>query len=121
MKKISNAIKTKRSNQIKRSNRVRAKIVANMNDRNRLAVYRSNTHIYAQIIDDKKWVTIVSASDLKINDWTKTEKAKKVWATIAEAAKKAGIEKISFDRNGYKYTGRVQALAEAARENGLKF
>ena len=120
MKKITNAIKAKRSNQIKRSNRVRAKLVANT-DKNRMAIYRSNTYIYVQIIDDKKWVTLASASDLKITEGTKTERAKKVWAMIAEAAKKAGIEEISFDRNGYKYTGRIQALADAARENGLKF
>lgn len=120
MKKLTNAIKAKRSRQLKRSNRVRAKLVANTN-KNRMAIYRSNTYIYVQIIDDKKWVTLASASDLKITEGTKTERAKKVWVLIAEAAKKAGIEEISFDRNGYKYTGRVQALADAARENGLKF
>ena len=120
MKKLANAIKYKRSKQERRSNRVRAKLVATTS-RPRLAVYRSNTHIYAQIIDDTKGHTLVAASDLKLKEWTKTEKAAKVWAMLAELAKKAGIEEIAFDRNGYKYTGRVQALADAAREGGLKF
>jgi len=120
MKKLANATKSKRFKQEKRSNRVRAKLVATTS-RPRLAVYRSNTYIYAQIIDDTKGHTLVAASDLKIKEGTKTERAAKVWAMIAEAAKKAGIEEIAFDRNGYKYTGRVQALADAAREGGLKF
>ena len=88
----------------------------------RLNVFRSNTQIYAQVIDDVKGVTLASASSLGIKDkLTKTEKAKKVGALIAEAAKKAGVEKVVFDRNGYLYHGRVQALADAAREAGLKF
>jgi len=120
MKKLSNAVKAKRSKQEKRSNRVRAKLVATTS-RPRLAVYRSNTYIYAQIIDDTKGHTLVSASDLKIKEGTKTERAAKVGETLAELAKKAGIEEVAFDRNGYKYTGRVQALADAARNDGLKF
>jgi len=120
MKKLKNALKAKNLKQDKRSKRVRAKLVSTTS-RPRLAVYRSNTYIYAQIIDDTKGHTLVAASDLKIKEWTKTERAAKVWSMIAELAKKAGIEEIAFDRNGYKYTGRVQALANAARESGLKF
>ena len=88
----------------------------------RLSVFRSNCQIYAQVIDDVNGKTLASASSLAIKDKiTKTEKAKKVGALIAEAAKKAGVEKVVFDRNGYLYHGRVQALADAAREAGLKF
>ena len=88
----------------------------------RLTVFRSNCQIYAQVIDDEKGATLASASSLGIKDkMTKTEKAKKVGALIAEAAKKAGVEKVVFDRNGYLYHGRVQTLADAAREAGLKF
>ena len=88
----------------------------------RLSVFRSNCQIYAQVIDDVNGKTLASASSLAIKDKiTKTEKAKKVGALIAEAAKKAGVEQVVFDRNGYLYHGRVQALADAAREAGLKF
>ena len=88
----------------------------------RLCVFRSNTNIYAQIIDDSKGVTLVSASSLELK--TKNvniEGAKAVGKEIAEACKKAKITKVVFDRGGYLYHGRVEALAEAARENGLEF
>jgi len=120
MKKLRNAVKSKRLKQEKRSNRVRAKLVSTTS-RPRLAIYRSNTYIYAQIIDDTKGHTLVAASDLKIKEGTKTERAAKVGETIAELAKKANIEEVAFDRNGYKYTGRTKALADAARNAGLKF
>ena len=89
----------------------------------RLSVYRSNKEIYAQIIDDENNVTIASASSYKkgFAKGTKTEQAKAVGTAIADAAKGAGIETVVFDRNGYVYHGRVKALAEGARENGLKF
>jgi len=91
----------------------------------RLCVFRSNTGIYAQIIDDETRTTLVSASsldkDLKIKNGSNVEAAKIVGASIAEKAKKAKITKVVFDRGGYLYHGRVQALAEAARENGLEF
>ena len=90
----------------------------------RLCVYRSNTNIYAQIIDDEKGSTLVSASsldkDLKLNKLN-IEAAAKVGEALAKKAKKAGIKTVVFDRGGYKYHGRVKALAEAARENGLEF
>jgi large subunit ribosomal protein L18 len=68
-----------------------------------------------------KWHTLVSSSDIKITEWTKTEKAQKVWQDLAEKAQKAWISEVAFDRNGYKYTGRVQSLADGARQAGLKF
>ena len=90
----------------------------------RLCVFRSNTNIYAQIIDDENGSTLVSASsldkDLKIKNLN-IEAAASVGASLAKKAKKAGIKCVVFDRGGYKYHGRVKALAEAARENGLEF
>lgn len=100
------------------------KIVTGTAEQPRLAVFRSNKEIYAQIINDATGVTIVAASskqkDIKAKG-TKTEIAAIVGKAIAEKATKAGIEKIAFDRGGYLYHGRVKALAEAAREGGLKF
>ena len=91
----------------------------------RLCVFRSNTGIYAQIIDDESRTTLVSASsldkELKIKNGSNVEAAKVVGKSIAEKAKKAKITKVVFDRGGYLYHGRVKALAEAARENGLEF
>ena len=91
-------------------------------ERPRLTVCRSNSQIYAQVIDDTKGVTLASASSLGIKDkMTKSEKAALVGKAIAEAAKKAGVNEVVFDRNGYLYHGRVQSLADAAREAGLQF
>lgn len=91
----------------------------------RLCVFRSNTGIYAQIIDDETRTTLVSAStldkDLKIKNGSNVEAAKVVGKAIAEKATKAKITKVVFDRGGNLYHGRVKALAEAARENGLEF
>ena len=91
----------------------------------RLCVFRSNTGIYAQIIDDETRTTLVSASSLdkslKIKNGSNVEAAKVVGKSIAEKAKKAKITKVVFDRGGYLYHGRVAALADAARENGLEF
>ncbi len=88
----------------------------------RLSVYRSNTNIYAQIIDDENGNTIVSASSLELKLKANTiETATKVGETVAEKALKAGIKKVVFDRGGYQYHGRVKALADAAREKGLEF
>ena len=89
----------------------------------RLNVFRSNTQIFAQIIDDVKGVTLVSSSsvELKIKNGGNVEGAKLVGKDIAEKAKKSGITKVVFDRGGYLYHGRVEALADAARENGLEF
>ena len=91
----------------------------------RLCVFRSNTGIYAQIIDDETRTTLVSASsldkDLKIENGSNVEAAKVVGKAIAEKATKAKITKVVFDRGGYLYHGRVKALAEAARDGGLEF
>lgn len=89
----------------------------------RLSVFRSNSHIFAQIINDEKGTTLVSSSsvELKIKNGGNVEGAKLVGKDIAEKAKKAGITKVVFDRGGYQYHGRVEALADAARENGLEF
>ena len=104
--------------------RLRAK-VSGTKDIPRLNVFRSAKHISVQIIDDEKGVTLVSASsmdkDLKITNGGNIEAAKAVGAEIAKRAKKAKITKVVFDRGGYLYHGRVEALAEAARENGLEF
>ncbi len=106
----------------KRHARVRNKISGTA-ECPRLNVFRSNTQIFAQIIDDVKGVTLVSSSsvELKIKNGGNVEGAKAVGKDIAEKAKKAKINKVVFDRGGYLYHGRVQALAEAARENGLEF
>ena len=88
----------------------------------RLSVFRSNTQIYAQIIDDVKGVTLAAASSLGSKDKiTKTEQAAVVGKLIARNALEAGIKEVVFDRNGYLYHGRVKQLADAAREGGLKF
>lgn len=91
-------------------------------ERPRLAVFRSAKHIYAQIIDDVKGVTLVSASTLNVNvEGTKTDAAKAVGEAVAKKALDAGITKVVFDRGGNIYHGRIKALAEGAREAGLDF
>ena len=93
----------------------------------RLCVYRSNTYIYAQVIDDTKGITLVQASSLdpalkgQLDEVDKSGEAKLVGKLVAERAKQAGVEKVVFDRGGYVYTGRVAALAAGAREAGLEF
>ncbi|MDY6093979.1 MAG: 50S ribosomal protein L18 [Candidatus Enteromonas sp.] len=102
--------------------RVRAKISGTA-EKPRLCVFRSNKHIEAQIIDDTKGITLVSSSSvqLKLTNGGNCEAAAKVGADLAEKAKAKGIEIVAFDRGGYLYHGRVAALADAAREGGLKF
>ena len=102
--------------------RVRAK-VSGTAEKPRLCVFRSNKHIEAQIIDDVKGVTLVSCSSvqLKLGTGSNCEAAAKVGAELAKRALAKGIEIVVFDRGGYLYHGRVAALAEAAREGGLKF
>lgn len=88
----------------------------------RMTVFRSNTQIYAQVIDDVAGVTIASASSLGVKEKApKMEQAAKVGALVAKVALEAGITEVVFDRNGYLYHGRVKQLADAAREAGLKF
>ncbi len=108
---------------LRRKARVRKKIIGTT-DRPRLTVYRSLKHIYAQIIDDSQGKTLVSASTIekgnKIHGRNK-KTAQSVGKKIAEKAKQAKIEKVVFDRNGYLFHGCLKALAEAAREGGLRF
>ena len=108
---------------LKRHKRVRAKL-SGTPERPRLNVFRSNANIYAQIIDDVNGVTLVSANTLEKEFEGATgncEAAKKVGAVLAERAKEKGIEEVVFDRGGYVYHGRIAALADGAREAGLKF
>jgi len=113
---------TLKRNKIKK--RIR-KIVFGTKDQPRLTVFRSNKEIYAQIIDDSSSKTIASASskdkDLKLKTSNKTEVSKIVGDSIGKKAIKSGIKKVSFDRNGYLYHGRVKSLADGAREAGLNF
>ena len=100
--------------------RIRKKVVGTA-ERPRLSVFRSNKQIYAQVINDKAGVTLAAASSLGFEKMNKTEQAKKVGLLLAEKAKAAGVESVVFDRNGYLYDGRVQSLADGAREGGLNF
>jgi large subunit ribosomal protein L18 len=100
------------------------KNISGTTSRPRLTVFRSNKQIYAQVIDDIKGVTLVSAASLKDENTqkvTKLEQAKLIGKQIAEKATEAGIVEVVFDRNGYLFHGRVKALADSARESGLKF
>jgi large subunit ribosomal protein L18 len=110
---------TKRNARVRRHARVRKK-VGGSETRPRLAVYRSNRHIYVQLIDDARAVTIAAASDREIETGDKTERAKAVGALIASRAKEAGVDRVVFDRGGRLYHGRVAALADGAREGGLQ-
>ncbi|SEQ72985.1 large subunit ribosomal protein L18 [Hyunsoonleella jejuensis] len=115
---------TKNQRRLRIKSRIR-KVVSGTEARPRLAVYRSNKEIYAQIVDDVSGKTISAASsrdkDIAKAKGNKQEKAALVGKAIAEKALKAGVETISFDRGGYLYHGRVKSLAEGAREAGLKF
>jgi len=118
-KKIDKRIRLKK--------KIRSK-VSGTSEHPRLSVFRSNNYVYAQLIDDLSGVTLVSASDLprgkagaKANKGTKTDRSKIVGAEIAKLALAKGIKSCIFDRNGFRYTGRIKALADAAREAGLKF
>jgi large subunit ribosomal protein L18 len=110
----------------RRKLRIRRKI-SGTPERPRLTVFRSAKHIYAQVVDDAAGATLAHVSTLtkdvkaKADESTKTDAAKQVGAAIAKALLAKGIDKVVFDRNGYLYHGRVRALAEAAREAGLKF
>ena len=100
--------------------RIRRKL-AGTTERPRLNVYRSLNHIYAQVIDDQKGETLVSASSIKLKTGGNVAAAKEIGKAVAEAAVKQGIKKVVFDRGGFLYHGRIKALAEAAREGGLEF
>ncbi|AHY47210.1 ribosomal protein L18 [Rubrobacter radiotolerans] len=114
------AVMQKRAQREKRRNRIRRTIMGTP-ERPRLSVYRSNTNIYAQLIDDLDGRTIASADSRQVEGAeNRTEAARKVGELIASRAKEAGIEAVVFDRGGNKYHGRVAALADGAREAGLR-
>ena len=108
----------------KRHDRIRLSL-AGTSERPRLAVFRSLNHIYAQVIDDASGKTLAAAStvekELRGSKQTKTEEAKVVGRLVAERAKSAGVDRVVFDRAGFRYHGRIKSLAEAAREAGLDF
>lgn len=110
---------------IRRRQRVRTNLSKQGGNRPRLSVHRSSKHIYAQVIDDNAGTTIASASSLgeglKSKSGANCDAATEVGKLVAERAKKAGVDTVIFDRGGFLYHGRVKALAEAAREAGLKF
>lgn len=101
-------------------NKIRTKIFGTA-EKPRLSVFRSNSYIYVQAINDTLGKTIVSSSDLDVKTGTKSEHSKATGALIAKALIAKGIKTVVFDRNGFKYTGRVKALADSAREAGLAF
>ena len=116
----------RRAARMRRHRRVR-KYVVGTPERPRLSVFRSLRHIYAQVVDDSQGHTLASASTIdpemkaQLEGLTKTEQARVVGRTVAERALGQGVKRVVFDRGGYKYQGRVEALANAARESGLEF
>jgi large subunit ribosomal protein L18 len=115
-------VSTKPQQRLRRRRRVRAKIRGSA-ERPRLSVYRSNRGVFAQLVDDDRGHTVaaVNWTEPELRDLGPTEQATRAGELIAERAKQAGIEACVFDRGGYQYHGRVRALAEGAREKGLRF
>ena len=118
------APKTREERRYRRHLRVRKKVAGSV-ERPRLVVFRSIKHIYAQLVDDNRGATILGVSDgsegLTLDGTSKVAKAKAAGKLLAERAKAQGITKVVFDRSGYRYHGRVQAVADGAREGGLEF
>jgi len=116
------ALVTKPQHRLRRRRRVRAKVRGSA-DRPRLSVFRSNRGIFAQLIDDDRGATVaaVSWTEPELRDLAPLEQAKRIGELLAARAKEAGVETCVFDRGGYRYHGRVAALAEGAREGGLAF
>jgi len=110
----------RRTSRARRHFRLRKKIVGT-ESRPRLVVTRSARHLFVQLVDDRRGVTLASASTYKLADGDKTAQARQVGATLAESAKAAGVTQVVFDRGGNTYTGRIAAFADAAREAGLEF
>ena len=113
-------MQNKTDKRIKLKKKIRAKIKGTA-ERPRLTVFRSNKFIYAQVINDATGKTLAQASDVKITKGKKTERAKEVGRIIGQVCLKEKISKVVFDRNGFKYTGRVRLVADEARAGGLKF
>ncbi|KAJ9148035.1 hypothetical protein P3X46_030132 [Hevea brasiliensis] len=126
--KIEANVRTRREDRIARHVRIRKKVEGTP-ERPRLCVFRSNKHLYVQVIDDSKMHTLASASTMQkpvseefdFSSGPTIEVAKKVGEVIAKSCLEKGITKVAFDRGGYLYHGRIQALADAAREHGLQF
>ncbi|MHA3705153.1 50S ribosomal protein L18 [Jatrophihabitans sp. YIM 134969] len=111
---------TRRTGKARRHFRLRKRVVGTAT-RPRLVVTRSARHVFAQVVDDRAGTTLASASTYKLTEGDKTAQARAVGTTLAEAAKAAGVTQVVFDRGGATYTGRIAALADAAREAGLEF
>jgi large subunit ribosomal protein L18 len=113
---------TKRQQRLRRRRRVRARIVGSA-ERPRLSVYRSNRGVFAQLVDDGAGRTLAAVNwiEPELRKLSASEQAKRAGELLAERAKSAGVESCVFDRGGYQFHGRVKALAEGAREGGLKF
>jgi large subunit ribosomal protein L18 len=116
------AVRTKEAKRLRRRRRVRAKVRGSA-ERPRISVFRSNRGVFAQLVDDEAGRTVASVSwtEPELRELKPTEQAKRAGELLAERAKQAGVEACVFDRGGYRYHGRVRALAEAAREGGLRF
>ena len=114
---ISAARRVSRS---RRHFRLRKKVVGSA-ERPRLVISRSSRHLFVQVVDDSKGITLASASTYKLTEGDKTAQARQLGATLAESAKAAGVSQVVFDRGGNNYTGRIAAFADAAREAGLEF
>jgi len=120
-------MRTRYTKRIDRANRTRSALARKSRGRLRLSVFRSSKHIYAQIIDDVRGVTLAAASTVdnalkgKLSKTTDIAAASEVGKLVAERAKAAGVEKVAFDRGSYKFHGRVKAVADGAREGGLNF
>lgn len=110
----------RRISRSRRHFRLRKKVVGSA-ERPRLVVTRSSRHLYVQVVDDARGVTLASASTYKLSEGDKSARATELGATLAEAAKAAGVTKVVFDRGGASYTGRIAAFADAARSAGLEF
>lgn len=120
---MKNSLKILKIKKQRRANRTRSKILGTI-ERPRLSVFRSNQHVYGQLIDDEKSVTLANASDLELKKSgkkTKLESAKEVGTLLAKKAADLKIKKAVFDKGGYRYHGIVKSLADGAREGGLEF
>jgi len=113
-------MQTKQDKRIRLKKKIRSRIMGTK-ERPRLSIFRSNKFIYAQVIDDMTGKTLVQASDVKTAKGTKSERAKEVGKLVAAACTAAKIKAVVFDRNGFKYTGRIKLVADEARAGGLKF
>lgn len=117
-------MKNKFQKKCQRHKKIRA-VISGTSNTPRLCVFRSNKHIYAQLIDDEKGTTILAVNDLELKNKKKKDNKKNIASEVGEAiankAKEKGIKKVVFDRGGYRYHGRVKALAEGARKGGLEF